>query len=82
MDGFLGIPVALVTAHPVPVLTVAAALLAVVAYYASRPRNLPPGPWGYPFFGSAHLFGNDVHWDFAKLGKKYGEIFTLMMGTR
>lgn len=68
--------------HPVIVLSSSIVGLSIVYYYASRPRNLPPGPIGFPFIGSPHLFGDDVNHDFDRLSKKYGDIYTLFMGWR
>ncbi|GFR29653.1 cytochrome P450 2C16 [Trichonephila clavata] len=38
--------------------------------------NLPPGPWGIPYFGYYPFLTTQCHIDFANLAKKYGNIFS------
>lgn len=67
-----------------PVLVV----LVVVAYVVqAKPwkakgekKKLPPGPKGFPLFGSMHLLGKFVHHDLHKLAKKYGPIMHMRLG--
>lgn len=43
--------------------------------------NLPPGPYGLPYFG--YLFflkGKALHLKFASFAKTYGEIFSIRLG--
>ena len=57
-----------------------AAAGSVLWWAVRRPRNLPPGPRGWPFLGAVGEVGQDMHEDCVRLGKKYGDIisFTLM----
>ena len=59
---------------------------AAVSYWIIRwlrqPRNLPPGPVGLPIIGASYLLTNNLHLDFVKLGKKYGNVFSLYLATR
>ncbi len=62
---------------------VTAGILLVLFWLFSKPRNLPPGPWGFPIIGSVpalllglrrevyahHLLGRYAH--------KYGPVFRL-----
>ncbi|KAG8176952.1 hypothetical protein JTE90_015418 [Oedothorax gibbosus] len=59
-------------------LTVATAtLLVAVAYYIFKNRGLPPGPLGVPFFGFwPFIDQNEIHLQFEKLKKKYGDVFS------
>ncbi|KAJ4715608.1 Cytochrome P450 [Melia azedarach] len=43
-------------------------------------KRLPPGPEGFPIFGSLHLLGQFPHRDLHKLAKKYGSIMHLRLG--
>ncbi|KAJ0040940.1 hypothetical protein Pint_26786 [Pistacia integerrima] len=47
----------------------------------SKTKRLPPGPRGFPIFGSLHLLGKFPHKDFHKLAKKYGSIMFLRLGS-
>ncbi|XP_055947389.1 cytochrome P450 2J1-like [Argiope bruennichi] len=38
-------------------------------------QNLPPGPWGIPYFGYYPFLATQSHVDFANLAKKYGNLF-------
>ncbi|XP_071955224.1 cytochrome P450 2J6-like [Antedon mediterranea] len=42
--------------------------------------NFPPGPIGIPFFGSILSLTPSVHYDFDRIRKKYGDIFSIMLG--
>ncbi|TXG60606.1 hypothetical protein EZV62_015179 [Acer yangbiense] len=41
---------------------------------------LPPGPRGFPIFGSLHLLGKNPHKDLHKLAQKYGPIMFMRLG--
>ena len=48
-----------------------------------RPKNFPPGPPALPIVGSIPYVSSDPNEyidDFAKMHKKYGDIFSLKMG--
>ncbi|WMV39294.1 hypothetical protein MTR67_032679 [Solanum verrucosum] len=48
----------------------------------SRYTILPPGPSGLPIIGNLHQYDNSTpHLYFWKLSKKYGEIFSLKLGS-
>jgi len=47
-----------------------------------RPKyKLPPSPPAYPFIGHLHLLGKLPHQSMANLSKKYGEIYSLRLGS-
>lgn len=58
----------------------------VLALYAlnkvRRYRNMPPGPWGLPFFGFLYFIskGQSVHRQYMALSQKYGKIFSIKLG--
>ncbi|XP_062113763.1 cytochrome P450 71AU50-like [Humulus lupulus] len=45
-----------------------------------KKKNLPPGPKGYPLFGSLNLLGQHPHRDLQKLSQKYGPIMHIKLG--
>ena len=52
-----------------------------VTTYFQR-RSMPPGPFPYPFIGNLpHLF-SESNKIFGNLREKYGDIFTLDLGTK
>ncbi|XP_031732891.1 cytochrome P450 1B1 isoform X1 [Anarrhichthys ocellatus] len=42
----------------------------------------PPGPLAWPFVGNAPQLGNAPHLYFARMAKKYGNVFQIKLGTR
>nr|Q9FXW4.1 RecName: Full=Probable (S)-N-methylcoclaurine 3'-hydroxylase isozyme 2; AltName: Full=Cytochrome P450 80B2 [Coptis japonica]BAB12433.1 (S)-N-methylcoclaurine-3'-hydroxylase [Coptis japonica] len=48
----------------------------------SRPKNLPPGPRPSPIVGNLLQLGDKPHAEFAKLAQKYGELFSLKLGSQ
>lgn len=46
----------------------------------NKKKRLPPGPKGYPLFGSLNLLGEYPHRDLQKLAKKYGPIMHMRLG--
>ncbi|XP_038066319.1 cytochrome P450 2J6-like [Patiria miniata] len=58
-------------------------LLLVLRWLLGRPKNLPPGPWGFPLLGSVPamvwcmLRGLEFHHQFEKYAAKYGPIFRI-----
>ncbi|XP_022081056.1 cytochrome P450 2J6-like [Acanthaster planci] len=57
--------------------------LLVLRRWLGRPKNLPPGPWGFPVLGSfpaiawAMCRGLEPHHLFKKYAEKYGPVFCL-----
>ncbi|XP_022081153.1 cytochrome P450 2J6-like [Acanthaster planci] len=57
--------------------------LLVLRWLISRPKNLPPGPWGFPVLGSipaiawAMCRGLEPHHLFEEYAAKYGPVFCL-----
>ncbi|PIA35873.1 hypothetical protein AQUCO_03400039v1 [Aquilegia coerulea] len=47
----------------------------------SRRKDLPPGPRPAPIIGNLLQLGDKPHAEFAKLAQKYGELFTLKLGS-
>ncbi|XP_030506886.2 cytochrome P450 71AU50 [Cannabis sativa] len=45
-----------------------------------KKKNLPPGPKGYPLFGSLNLLGKNPHRDLERLSQKYGPIMHMQLG--
>ncbi|XP_015867271.3 cytochrome P450 71AU50 [Ziziphus jujuba] len=43
-------------------------------------KRLPPGPRGFPIFGSLHLLGEFPHRDLHRLAKQYGPIMHIRLG--
>ncbi|XP_038045220.1 cytochrome P450 2J5-like [Patiria miniata] len=65
---------------------VAVTVFLVLSWWLRRPRNLPPGPWGWPLIGSLPtmaLAPGEPHEVFLRMSKRYGPIFTLdILGQR
>ena len=59
---------------------VATPALIYAAHFFHRPPNFPPGPYGYPYIGSALELTGDVSEDLLRLGKKYGDLYCLWTG--
>lgn len=59
-------------------------IVASIYWYLSIPKNLPPGPIGLPFVGSAieYLDGRKQHLLLQENVKKYGPIFKLYIGNQ
>ncbi|KAH7565819.1 hypothetical protein JRO89_XS08G0021500 [Xanthoceras sorbifolium] len=45
-------------------------------------KRLPPGPRGFPIFGSLHLLGKYPYRDLHKLAQKYGSIMFMRLGLK
>ena len=56
---------------------VTAGLLLYGAWFFKRPKNLPPGPCGYPLVGCVHLMEKVQKNEFRE---KYGDIVCLWLG--
>ncbi|GFQ85646.1 cytochrome P450 2B1 [Trichonephila clavata] len=62
---------------PVSLAITIAALLISILYYILKRRDLPPGPYGLPYFGYWPFIKNiNFHLDLDKMKKKYGDIFS------
>ncbi|KAL6288431.1 hypothetical protein ACE6H2_005941 [Prunus campanulata] len=59
-------------------------LLALVhilqAWWKNKKKMLPPGPRGFPIFGSLHLLGKFPNKDLHRLAQKYGDIMYMRLG--
>ena len=59
------------------------AVLLVLHWFFRRPKNLPPGPWGFPIIGSIPAILRDMrggvllHEIFMRYAAKYGPVFSL-----
>ncbi|XP_038051662.1 cytochrome P450 2J2-like [Patiria miniata] len=56
------------------------AVFLVVLRFLRRPRNPPPGPWGWPFLGNLPqlmLSGGEMHENFSKLTARYGNVVSI-----
>ncbi|XP_077862966.1 cytochrome P450 1A5-like [Saccoglossus kowalevskii] len=47
-----------------------------------KPSEFPPGPMGYPFIGSMIDLMKEPHLTLTKYGKKYGDVFTMKIGSQ
>lgn len=56
-------------------------LLLKLLFSGSPKYKLPPSPPAYPLIGHLHLLGNLPHQSMANLSKKYGEIYSLRLGS-
>ncbi|KAL6284208.1 hypothetical protein ACE6H2_015137 [Prunus campanulata] len=50
------------------------------AWWKKNKKRLPPGPRGFPVFGSLHLLGDLPYRDLHRLARKYGDIMQLRLG--
>ena len=51
-------------------------------YTLLPPPNFPPGPWGLPFVGYVPFLEQKTYESMTKLAGKYGDIFSLRMGSQ
>ncbi|KAI5582347.1 hypothetical protein BDE02_07G080200 [Populus trichocarpa] len=56
------------------------ALIFLLQWLSTKNKRLPPGPRGFPIFGSLHLLGKFPHRALHQLAKKYGPIMHLRLG--
>ncbi|XP_072050911.1 cytochrome P450 2J4-like [Amphiura filiformis] len=61
--------------------------IAIVTWWLQKPKNLPPGPWGWPLVGylpklvvSLYRTGLHPHQLFAKMATQYGPVFSMRIG--
>jgi hypothetical protein len=64
----------------IAVLVMLAYLLREWAWKSGKKKKLPPGPRGFPFFGSLHLLGKLPHRDLHRLGQKHDPIMYMRLG--
>ena len=58
-------------------------LVTLVINHFNATKNLPPGPFPLPIIGNAHkLAANSRHVDLTELGKQYGKVFRLYLGSQ
>lgn len=57
-------------------------LLSITERLRKMNPKYPPGPVGLPFMGSLPFLGEEPHKTMAEFAKKYGNIFSLYMGTK
>ncbi|XP_054710570.1 cytochrome P450 2J4-like [Uloborus diversus] len=58
-------------------------LVGVFIYSRTRRRgNYPPGPIGLPLVGYVPFLGSEPHKTFVKLARKYGDIFSVYLGSK
>ncbi|XP_038051670.1 cytochrome P450 2J6-like [Patiria miniata] len=56
------------------------AVFLVVLRFLRRPRNLPPGPWGWPILGNLPQLtwsGGELHENISKLTARYGKVVSV-----
>ncbi|XP_015919999.1 cytochrome P450 2J6-like [Parasteatoda tepidariorum] len=57
-------------------------LVFIINFIFNRFNNkFPPGPIGFPLLGYIPFLTRDVHLKFTELGKKYGDIFSVTLGS-
>ena len=54
----------------------------IVYYIFKRQKNLPPGPFSLPILGTLPWLGADVREPLEELKKKYGDVFTVYLGSK
>ncbi|XP_067673020.1 cytochrome P450 1A1-like [Haliotis asinina] len=45
------------------------------------PSHAPPGPWGVPVLGTLPFFGKEPNVTFTEMWEKYGNVFSIKLGT-
>jgi len=64
------------------VIALATIVIFTVYWYASGPKNRPPGPLGLPIVGYLPFLGLIPHQKFQELAKIYGPVFSTYFGNR
>lgn len=69
---------------PRSVLVVSAVLLVSVWFWHRRQSSVPglPGPFSWPLIGNAAQLGNAPHLFFARMVRRYGNVFQIRLGCR
>ncbi|KFM69367.1 Cytochrome P450 1A2, partial [Stegodyphus mimosarum] len=61
---------------PIVVTTAAIFLIWLTVNWWKNNQNLPPGPWGLPFFGYYFFLSSKPYLEFYHLSKRYGDVFS------
>ncbi|KAI8504432.1 hypothetical protein Bbelb_175500 [Branchiostoma belcheri] len=66
----------------VPTFLVAACVCLLTYLYLQRPKNLPPGPWGWPLLGNIPTLAKCafVPATFTEWSKQYGDVISVRIG--
>ena len=57
-------------------------LLFYLFFNRDRSKNLPPGPFQWPLLGSLPYLTGDIRERFKELGRKYGDVYTIYIGSK
>ncbi|KAF8786753.1 Cytochrome P450 2J2 like protein [Argiope bruennichi] len=55
---------------------------AIAMFIKKLRSNFPPGPVGLPIVGYSPFLSEDLYLDFVELGKKYGDVFSVRLGSQ
>lgn len=64
-----------------PVIVGGLAVLILTYLYFVKMSGGPPGPRGLPIVGSIPFLGSELHESFRALGERYGDVFSLRLGS-
>lgn len=67
------------------ILSIILIIVFITKLYLTKSRSslpLPPGPYGIPIFGYLPYVREDFHLRLTKLGKKYGPIYQIFLGSK